>query len=73
MIRLFLSRVSGSVGAVLLGSAPAPPPPEPAPGWQRCSGDARLSSDEGEADLPEETEKPLYHYSPHHPQPMSVS
>ncbi|XP_067247515.1 ataxin-7-like protein 1 isoform X1 [Chanodichthys erythropterus] len=65
------SRVSGSVGAVLLGSAPAPPPPEPAPGWQRCSGDARLSSDEGEADLPEETEKPLYHYSPHHPQPMS--
>ncbi|XP_067284199.1 ataxin-7-like protein 1 isoform X2 [Pseudorasbora parva] len=54
--------------SVLLCSAP---PPEPAAGWQRCTGDARLSSDEGEGDLPDEAEKPPCHYSPHHPQPMS--
>ncbi|XP_077091279.1 ataxin-7-like protein 1 [Siphateles boraxobius] len=45
--------------------------PEPALDWQRVSGDSRMSSDEGEADLPEETEKLMCHYSPQHPQPLS--
>ncbi|XDV24349.1 hypothetical protein PO909_028560 [Leuciscus waleckii] len=57
-----LHRVCG----VVLSSAP-----EPALDWQRISGDSRLSSDEGEADLPEETEKLMCHYSPQHPQPLS--
>ncbi|XP_073694556.1 ataxin-7-like protein 1 [Garra rufa] len=63
-----LHRASG--GAVVFSSPPVPPP-EPVPSWQRCSGDSRLSSDEGETDPPEESEKLLCHYSPHHPQPMS--
>ncbi|KAI7792107.1 putative ataxin-7-like protein 1, partial [Triplophysa rosa] len=63
-----IHRVSGSGGAVALSSAPAPPPEAP-PSWQKS--DTRLSSDEGEADPPEESEKPLCHYSPHHPRPMS--
>uniref|UniRef100_A0A8C2BNV9 Ataxin 7-like 1 n=1 Tax=Cyprinus carpio TaxID=7962 RepID=A0A8C2BNV9_CYPCA len=60
-----LHRVSGG-GAVVFSSAPVPPP-EPAPGWQRCS----LSSDEGETDLPEESEKLPCHSSPQHPRPLS--
>ncbi|XP_016381154.1 ataxin-7-like protein 1 [Sinocyclocheilus rhinocerous] len=56
-------RVSAS-GAVVFSSAPVPPP-EPVPGWQR------LSSDEGETDLPEESERLLCHYSPQHPRPLS--
>lgn len=63
-----IHRVSGSGGAVALSSAPAPPPEAP-PSWQKS--DARLSSDEGEADPPEDSEKPLCHYSPHHPRPLS--
>ncbi|XP_039516625.1 ataxin-7-like protein 1 isoform X2 [Pimephales promelas] len=55
-----------SVCGVALSSAP-----EPALDWQRISGDSRLSSDEGEVDLPEETEKLTCHYSPRHPQPLS--
>lgn len=51
-----------------LSSAPTPEAP---PSWQKS--DARLSSDEGEADPPEDSEKPLCHYSPHHPRPLSVS
>ncbi|KAK7150074.1 hypothetical protein R3I94_009399 [Phoxinus phoxinus] len=57
-----LHRVCG----VVLSSAP-----EPALDWQRISGDSRVSSDEGEADLPEETEKLMCHYSPQHPQALS--
>ncbi|XP_051546728.1 ataxin-7-like protein 1 [Myxocyprinus asiaticus] len=65
-----IHRVSGS-SPVVLSSTPVPPPPETAPSWQRCSGDAHLSSDEGETDLSEESEKPSWHYSTHHPRPMS--
>ncbi|XP_056604920.1 ataxin-7-like protein 1 [Triplophysa dalaica] len=63
-----IHRVSGSGGAVAFSSAPAPLPEAP-PSWQKS--DARLSSDEGEADPPEECEKSLCHYSTHHPRPMS--
>lgn len=63
-------RVSGNGGAVTLSSAPAAAP-EPPPSWQKIGGDVRLSSDEGEIDPHEETEKPLCHYTPHHPRPLS--
>ncbi|XP_016303158.1 ataxin-7-like protein 1 isoform X1 [Sinocyclocheilus anshuiensis] len=52
-----------------LHSSAAVPPPELS--WQQCSRDAHLSSDEGESDLPEESEKLLCHYSPQHPRAMS--
>ncbi|XP_051976920.1 ataxin-7-like protein 1 isoform X2 [Xyrauchen texanus] len=66
-----IHRVSG-IGPVVLSSTPVPPlPPETASSWQRCSGDTHLSSDEGETDLSEESEKPSWHYSTHHPRPMS--
>lgn len=64
-------KVCGGGGAVVLSSAPAPPPPESAPGWQKPSADTRLSSDEGEIEPSEESEKLLYHYSPNHPQAIS--
>lgn len=64
-LRLANSHVHRVCGVVLSSA------PEPALDWQRTSGDSRLSSDEGEADLPEETEKLMCHYSPRHPQPLS--
>ncbi len=64
----FICRASSGGGAVVFSSAPVPPP-EPALGWQQCP----VSSDEGETDLLEESEKPPCHYSPQHPRPMSVS
>lgn len=56
---------------MVLSSAPAPPPPDPVPSWQKPSADTRLSSDEGEMELSEESEKLLCHYSPNHPRAMS--
>ncbi|KAL7882381.1 hypothetical protein SRHO_G00000390 [Serrasalmus rhombeus] len=68
-----INRGSGGGGAVVLSSTPVPvPAPDPVvPSWQKCGGDARVSSDEGEAELPEDTEKPSCHYSPYHPRPIS--
>ncbi|XP_072528925.1 ataxin-7-like protein 1 isoform X2 [Salminus brasiliensis] len=66
-------RGSGGGGAVVLSSTPVPvPAPDPIlPSWQKYGGDAHVSSDEEEAELPEENEKPAYHNVPYHPQPMS--
>ncbi|KAL7370898.1 hypothetical protein ABVT39_013744 [Epinephelus coioides] len=53
--------------------APAPAPnPEPSPhSWAAAAGDsARLSSDEGDAETPEDTDRPAFHYSSRHPQPL---
>ncbi|XP_036433672.1 ataxin-7-like protein 1 [Colossoma macropomum] len=68
-----INRGSGGGGAVVLSSTPVPvPAPDPVlPSWQKCGGDVRVSSDEGEAELPEDTEKPSCHYSPYHPRPIS--
>nr|XP_054595628.1 ataxin-7-like protein 1 isoform X1 [Nothobranchius furzeri] len=60
-------------------SSPLPPPapaapaphPEPSPhSWVSAVGDgSRLSSDEGEAETPDDTDRPALHYSSHHPRP----
>ncbi|XP_016134827.1 ataxin-7-like protein 1 [Sinocyclocheilus grahami] len=63
-LQLANSHLHRASGAVVFSSAPVPPP-EPVPGWQH------LSSDEGETDLPEESERLLCHYSPQHPRPLS--
>lgn len=71
MANSHVHKVCGGAGAVVLSSAPAPPPPDPVPSWQKPSADTRLSSDEGEMELSEESEKLLCHYSPNHPRAMS--
>ncbi|XP_029968865.1 ataxin-7-like protein 1 isoform X1 [Salarias fasciatus] len=47
---------------------------EPSPhGWVTTAGDGgRLSSDEGEAESPEDAGAPAFHYSTRHPQPSGV-
>ena len=69
-----MCRGSGGGGAVVLSSMPLPvPAPDPVlPSWQKGGGDVRVSSDEGEAELPEDMERPSCHYSPYHPRPVSV-
>ncbi|XP_066525224.1 ataxin-7-like protein 1 [Hoplias malabaricus] len=66
-------RSSEGGGAVVLSSTPVPmPAPDPVlPSWHKCGGDACLSSDEGESELPEEMEKTLCHFSLYHPRPLS--
>ncbi|XP_030631949.1 ataxin-7-like protein 1 [Chanos chanos] len=65
-----VNRTSGGGGAVVLSSMSVPAP-EPVASWQRPLGDERLSSDEGEAELPEEAERAYCHYATRHPRPMS--
>ncbi|XP_035535244.1 ataxin-7-like protein 1 isoform X1 [Morone saxatilis] len=53
--------------------APAPAPnPEPSPhSWVTAAGDgSRLSSDEGDAETPDYPDRPAFHFSNHHPQPL---
>ena len=66
-----LDRSVGSRGAVMLNSTPVPAA-DPVPRWQRAAAESRLSSDEGETEASEDLEKPACHYSPRHPDPMSV-
>ncbi|KAM7378178.1 hypothetical protein PAMA_013192 [Pampus argenteus] len=72
-----IPRVPGSATSSPLPPAPAPatalaPNPEPSPhSWVTAAGDGgRLSSDEGDAETPEDTHRPGIHYSSHHPQPL---
>ncbi|XP_070785469.1 ataxin-7-like protein 1 [Enoplosus armatus] len=61
-------------------SSPLPPAPAPAPApnsqpsphsWVTATGDGgRLSSDEGDAETPEDTDRPAFHCSNQHPQPL---
>ncbi|XP_062299328.1 ataxin-7-like protein 1 isoform X2 [Scomber scombrus] len=54
-------------------TAPTPAPnPEPSPhSWVTAAGEGgRLSSDEGDAETAEDTDRPGFHYSSHHPQPL---
>lgn len=60
-----------------LPPAPTPPSasnPEPSPsGWTSSAGDGgRLSSDEGDAETPEDTDRAAIHFSSHHPQPLGL-
>ncbi|XP_045928202.1 ataxin-7-like protein 1 isoform X1 [Micropterus dolomieu] len=72
-----IPRVPGSSSSTSspLPSAPAPAPapnPEPSPhSWVTAAGDgSRLSSDEGDAETQEDTDRPAFRYSSHHPQPL---
>ncbi|AWO98018.1 putative zinc finger protein 800 [Scophthalmus maximus] len=74
----YIPRAPG--GSTTSISSPLPPAPVPAPttnpelsplSWVTSAGDGcRLSSDEGEAETPEDTDRPAFHYSSHHPQPL---
>ncbi|XP_036373643.1 ataxin-7-like protein 1 [Megalops cyprinoides] len=46
------------------------PAPDITPLFLGAEGGGRLSSDEGEAEVPEESERPDCHCSPHHPRPL---
>ncbi|CAB1417962.1 unnamed protein product [Pleuronectes platessa] len=69
-------------GSTTYTSTPLPPAPVPAPApnpepsplsWVATAGDGgRLSSDEGEAETPEDADRPAFHYSHHHPQPLGL-
>ncbi|XP_028811489.1 ataxin-7-like protein 1 isoform X2 [Denticeps clupeoides] len=65
-----LRRSSGG-GAIVSLSSTQVPTADPIATWQRLVGDVHVSSDEGEADVPDDSEKPICHYSVHHPRPMS--
>lgn len=74
------SRVPGSTTSTSspLPLAPAPasaPNPEPSPhSWVAAAGDGgRLSSDEGDAETPEDADRPAFHCSNRHPQPLGVN
>ncbi|XP_013869911.1 ataxin-7-like protein 1 [Austrofundulus limnaeus] len=63
-------------------SSPLPPPVPPAPAphpetsphsWVTAAADSsRLSSDEGDAEAPDDAERPAFHFSSHHPRPLGV-
>ncbi|XP_039996271.1 ataxin-7-like protein 1 [Xiphias gladius] len=75
-----IPRVPG--GSATSTSSPVPPAPVPglAPNpelsphrWVTAAGDGgRLSSDEGDAETPEDTDRPAFHSSSHHPQPLGL-
>lgn len=81
MCLIFNARVPGS-STFTSTSSPVPtaatpaqaPNPEPVPhSWTATTADGgRLSSDEGDADTPEDTDRPGLEYSSHHPQPSGV-
>ncbi|XP_061570419.1 ataxin-7-like protein 1 isoform X2 [Cololabis saira] len=74
-----IPRVLGSSSSTSTSSSllPATPPAlpassEPSPhNWTAAAGDgSRLSSDDGDAETPEDTDRPALHFSSHHPQPL---
>ncbi|XP_059181838.1 ataxin-7-like protein 1 isoform X1 [Centropristis striata] len=79
-LRLANAHIPRVPGSTTSTSSPLPPAPAPAPGpnpepsphsWTPAVGDGgRLSSDEGDAETPEDTDRPAFHYSNRHPQPL---
>lgn len=75
------SRVPGPTNSTFSCVPPTPVPepathPEPSTHtWATAAGDGtgRLSSDEGDAETAEDGERPSFHCSNHHPQPLGVS
>lgn len=74
------SRVPGPVNSTFSSLPPAPSPaPAPNPessthSWVPAAGDGgRLSSDEGDTEAAEDIDRPAFHCSSHHPQPLAVS
>ncbi|XP_042367499.1 ataxin-7-like protein 1 isoform X2 [Plectropomus leopardus] len=79
-LRLANAHIPRVPGSSTSTSTPVPPAPAPAPAphlelsphsWVSAAGDGgRLSSDEGDAETPEDTDRPAFHYSNRHPQPL---
>ncbi|XP_038128218.1 ataxin-7-like protein 1 [Cyprinodon tularosa] len=85
---LKLRLANAHIPRVLVGSSsissssPLPPavPPAVVPvadpssnSWGNAAGDSsRLSSDEGDPESPDDTDRPLLHYSSHHPRPLGL-
>ncbi|KAM3587928.1 uncharacterized protein V6R79_017462 [Siganus canaliculatus] len=71
-----IPRVPGSATSTSNPVPPLPAPtlapnPEPYPHtWVTAGDSGRLSSDEGDAEAPEDTDRPTFHCSSHHPQPL---
>ncbi|XP_030576269.1 ataxin-7-like protein 1 isoform X2 [Archocentrus centrarchus] len=67
---------STSTSGLLLPAASPVQAPNPEPAlhsWVAAAGESsRLSSDEGDAENPEDADRPAIHYSNHHPQPLGV-
>ena len=78
---IFPLRAPGSTNST--SSSLPPPAPSLAPAlnlepsahsWVMAGGDGgRLSSDEGDVETPEDTDRPAFHCSNHHPQPLGVN
>lgn len=64
---------STSVPPAPAPAPPAPPNPEPSPRGSGAADGGRLSSDEGDGETPEDTARPAFYSSNHHPQPLGVS
>lgn len=79
-LRLANAHIPRVPGSTTSTSSPLPPAPVPAQqanpepsslSWVTASADGgRLSSDEGDTETVEESERLAYHYSNHHPQPL---
>uniref|UniRef100_UPI0037E89F9A ataxin-7-like protein 1 n=1 Tax=Semicossyphus pulcher TaxID=241346 RepID=UPI0037E89F9A len=81
-LRLANAHIPRAPGSTTSTSSPLPPAlapahapnPEPSPhSWAAAAagGDGgRLSSDDGDAETPEDSERPAFHYSHRHPQPL---
>ncbi|XP_074482334.1 ataxin-7-like protein 1 isoform X1 [Sebastes fasciatus] len=79
-LRLANAHIPRVPGSTTSTSSPLPPAPAPAPAPNpepsphslvAAAGDGgRLSSDEGDAETPEDTDRPAFHYSNRHPQPL---
>ncbi|XP_029681608.1 ataxin-7-like protein 1 isoform X2 [Takifugu rubripes] len=72
-----IPRVPGPTNCTISSAPPAPAPgpatnPEPSAHiWAAAAGDlSRLSSDEGDAETAEDGDRPAFHFSNHHPQPL---
>lgn len=82
VIRCFVSRVPVGSSSIS-SSSPLPPaaPPAVVPvaepysnSWVNAAGDSsRLSSDEGDPESPDDSDRPSLHYSSHHPRPLGVN
>ncbi|XP_070848361.1 ataxin-7-like protein 1 isoform X2 [Chaetodon trifascialis] len=79
-LRLANAHIPRAPGSTAGTSSPLPPAPAPAPApnqepsplsWVTAAGDSgRLSSDEGDAETPEDSDRPAFHCSSYHPQPL---
>lgn len=77
LVSCLFSRVPGATISTIGSVPPAPAPglaTNPEPSSNIWAGDgSRLSSDEGDAETAEDGDRPPFHFSNHHPQPLGVN